>query len=107
VVWLVRHVTTAVTTTNTITTAGTISTNSVSAFVVNTANTTITTAATIATTTTITTAANAIAAFILLMASKINDIIQIYWHRYARLILVFFKLTFMYRQFISLTYFVH
>jgi hypothetical protein len=42
------------------------------------------------------------------MTSKISDNIQIYWHRYSWLILVFyayFKVT--YRQFISLKYSIH
>jgi Na+/H+ antiporter NhaB len=75
VVWLVRHITTA---TNTVTAAAVTTTN------------TITMAATTATTTV--TAANAIAAFVLLMTSQISDNVQIYWHRYAWLILVFFIL---------------
>jgi hypothetical protein len=84
VVRLVRGITTAVTTTNTITTDATVTNNTVSAFVVNTANTTIITAATI------TAAANVITGIILLMASKINDNIKIYWYRCAWLILVCF-----------------
>jgi hypothetical protein len=74
VVWLVRHIT--------------IATNTVSAAAVTTSNT-ITTPATTTTTTTITAAANAIVALVLLMTSQISDNIQIYWHRYSRLILVF------------------
>ena len=90
-VWLLRHITTA--------------TNTVTAAAVTTTNTVIT-AATTATTTTIIASANAIAAFILLVTSQISDNIQICWHRYSWLVLVFyFKV--IYRQFIRLTYSIH
>jgi len=70
------------------------------------ATNTVTTAATTATTTTITADANAIAAFVLLMTPQINDSIQIYWHRYAWLIIVFY-INVTYRRFISLTFSIH